>query len=189
MALPQPQLAGAGEAARALARVAVCGHDDISGRIIGLPRNFVKMTHMRTRPSRGPLKFNNKRKIRRDCDTDELTQLANRVDYTGNSEHKTNPGDYGLIPMVGARPAKTLCSGVGINTKEEALNLLRAGINKGLISKQYRGDFPQNIWAVTDSGAPLQAALDNKIRGTYHGYPIPKTDPFRLEILERWSES
>jgi hypothetical protein len=144
---------------------------------------------MPSRPSHIGTRFNNNRKIRANCEPDELAQLAKRVVYTGNSEHKKNPGDFCLTPPVGARPDKTLCDEAGIFTKKEALRLLRNGIKQGLISEQIRGEFPQNIWAVTDDGIPLQAALHDRTRGAYHGYPVPQTDPFRQQILGRWRES
>ncbi len=60
---------------------------------------------------------------------------------------------------------------------------------RGLISVQTRGQFPQNIWSVTESGCPLEAQLENQELGTYHGYPMPSTDPFRDAVLLRWSGS
>jgi len=67
------------------------------------------------------------------------------------------------------------------------LRLLWEGIRRGLISNQMRGRFPQNIWAVTSDGAPLEAQLENPDMGIYHGYPLPEHDPFRKRVLERWS--
>jgi len=52
-----------------------------------------------------------------------------------------------------------------------------------LISIQKRNDFPQNIWAVTDTGIPLEAQLENNVQGAYHGYPMPESDPFRETVL------
>ena len=141
-------------------------------------------------PSRRPRKFNNNRKICRHYDSEKLAELANLVHYSGNQAHKRKKlGDFGLIPPVGARLYKTLCDGVVIHTRQEALQLLIVGITKGLISQQFRGEFPQNIWAVTDDGLPLEAMLSNRSLGTYHGYPIPQTDPFSQEVLKHWSQS
>ena len=71
--------------------------------------------------------------------------------------------------------------------RAEALRLLRAGIQWGLVSEQWRGGYPQNVWSVTDDGYPLEAQLENAGTGAYHGYPMPKTDPFRDTVLKRWS--
>jgi hypothetical protein len=56
-----------------------------------------------------------------------------------------------------------------------------------LISEQKRGDFPQNIWAVTSDGIPLEAQLTNEVQGVYHGYPMPSSDDLRNEVIKRWS--
>lgn len=60
-------------------------------------------------------------------------------------------------------------------------------MRKGLISEQWRGAFPQNVWAVSEDNIPLEAQLDNQEQGSYHGYPMLETDPFREEVLSRWS--
>lgn len=130
--------------------------------------------------------FNPKRRIAENLSPGKLADLASRVKYAGNPMHKRNPGDFNLTPPSQPRPDKTLCDAVGIVSMRDALRLLRIGVNNGLISVQTRGDFPQNIWAVTDEGHPLEAQLENPAQGTYHGYPIPSNDDFRERVLERW---
>jgi hypothetical protein len=107
--------------------------------------------------------------------------------YSGNPEHKRNPGDFGLDPPSLPRPSKTLCDAAGIFSRAEALALLQAGLSKGLFSVQDRGGWPQNVWAVTTDGQPLEAQLEGN--GTYHGYPMPQEDPLCDEILDRWDRS
>ena len=136
----------------------------------------------------GRQRFNDNRKIRQDCDPGELAALARRVRYTGNPEHKSDPGDFHLNPQIRPRPNKPLCNEVGINRVKTALSLLREGVRKGMISEQQRGEFPQNIWCVSHDGFPLEAQLENQAQGAYHGYPVPRTDPMRKEILERWNQ-
>ena len=115
--------------------------------------------------------------------------LARRVRYGGNPEHKRNPGEFGLTPPAAhCRSDKSLCDATGILTRAAALKLLRAGIRQGLISEQRRNGWPQNIWAVTDTGEPVEAMLENAAQGSYHGYPMPNDDPFRTEILKRWRQ-
>ncbi len=128
-----------------------------------------------------------RRRIREDCDPDELARLAGSVKYGGNPEHKSNPGDFQLYPPAQPRADKTLCDRVGIFKRSEAIRLLREGVGKGLISEQTRGGFPQNIWSVTDDGTPLEAQLENQTRGVYHGYPMPMNDDFRDEVPKRWN--
>lgn len=115
-----------------------------------------------------------------------VTALASRVRYGGNPEHKKNPGDFGLDPPTAPRAGKTLCDPTGILSREEAEGLLRRGVERGLVSVQRRGEWPQNVWAATDLGDVLEAQLDNEVQGSYHGYPLPPDDPFREEVLRRW---
>jgi len=61
--------------------------------------------------------------------------------------------------------------------------LLRKGIRKGLVSRQKRDGWPQNVWSVTSEGEPLEAQLEGS--GVYHGYPMPENDPFRDDVLKR----
>ena len=132
-------------------------------------------------------RFNPKRKMAASGDVESLQRLADTIGYTGNPEHKRNPGDFNLTPPSCPRPTKTLCDAVGIFTRAEALRILRQGVRRGFISVQTRGGFPQNIWAVTDGGEPLEAQLDQRASGSYHGYPMPNNDPFRKQVLARWN--
>jgi len=96
-----------------------------------------------------------------------------------------NPGDFGLDPLSTPRPGKTLCDQVRIYSHAEALTLLRTGLQRGTFSAQERDGWPQNVWAVTERGEPLEAQLEGQ--GVYHGYPMPESDPFREKVLERWT--
>ena len=118
---------------------------------------------------------------------EDLLARLNRVRYSGNPEHKRNPGDYGLNPPSAPRPGKTLCDQVEIYSRSEALALLREGLQRGTFSSQERDGWPQNVWAVTEKGEPLEAQLE--ANGVYHGYPMPEADPFREKVLDRWRSS
>ncbi len=61
------------------------------------------------------------------------------------------------MPPAQRRPDTCLCDQSGIVTRAEALELLSEGVSRGLVSVQQRGDFPQNIWAVTPGGYPMEA--------------------------------
>lgn len=106
--------------------------------------------------------------------------------YGGNPEHKGRPGDFCLTPPFLARADKTRCEPTGIDTKAAALTALRAGVLKGLISHQRRGEFPQNIWPVTATGMPLEAQLENAVTGAYHGYPLQADDSFGETVRSEW---
>lgn len=132
--------------------------------------------------------FNSKRKIKKltDVELQHCSELAEKVSYGGNPEHKMNPGDFGLIPPSGPRPGKSLCDSVKIFSKKTALEYLRAGLRQGLISERCNGEWPQNIWSVTNKGVALEAQLENPEIGTYHGYPMPESDPLAAEITKLW---
>lgn len=130
--------------------------------------------------------FNPKRRLAATIPCDNLNRIAIAVQYGGNPEHKRNPADFGLTPPASPRPDKTLCDETGIVRRKDALKLLQEGIRRGLVSEQFRNGYPQNIWAVTSHGVPLEAQLENPANATYHGYPIPENDSFREIVLEKW---
>ena len=119
----------------------------------------------------------------------ELGRLADRVGYGGNPEHKKNPGDFNLTPPADPRQGKSLCDVAKIFRRDEALKLLQAGLRKGLVSDRMAGGWPKNIWSVTADGIAMEAQLENPELGTYHGYPMPDTDPLSLEVVRRWERT
>lgn len=129
---------------------------------------------------------NPKHRFARNATKADLERLAKAVHYGGNAEHKRNPGDFGLEPPFGPRPAKTLCDGANIVEHKLALKLLKDGVVRGLVSEQVRNGFPQNVWAVTEEGIPLEAQLENRETGTYHGYPMGEDDAFCEKVIEKW---
>ena len=131
--------------------------------------------------------FNPKRRMATALVQTELDHLAQSVRYGGNSEHKRNPGDFGLTPPASPRPHKTLCDDAGIFDRALASSLLQEGIRRGLVSERRDNGYPHNVWAVSERGVPLEAQLENPGNGTYHGYPIPEEDPFRERVLAKWS--
>lgn len=123
-----------------------------------------------------------------DADPDYLKWLEKSVNYGGNPEHKINPGDFGLTPPSLPQADKTKCDIVEIFRIDVATRLLKEGAGRGLISVQERNQWPQNIWAMTQGGYPLEAQLENPEKGTYHGYPMSETDPFREEVIAQWNK-
>lgn len=130
--------------------------------------------------------FNPKRQIASTLAQIDLERLASTVRYGGNPEHKRNPGNFGLLPPAAPRRHKTLCDQAGIFNRELALSLLQAGIRCGLVSELRDTGYPQNVWAVSVNGVPLEAQLENAGNGTYHGYPMPEADPFRDIVTAKW---
>jgi len=132
--------------------------------------------------------LNSKRRLRKQTDVDlaVCAELASKVSYGGNPEHKKNPGDFGLVPPSGPRAGKSLCDEAQIFSRKEALKYLKQGLERGLISDRHKGLWPQNVWAVTGDGIPLEAQLENPENGSYHGYPMPPSDPMAEEVLHQW---
>lgn len=128
--------------------------------------------------------FNPKRKLLTPAQVqaraDELKSLADRANYGGNPEHKKNPGDFGLTPPSDPRQGKSLCDVAKIFNRDEAKKLLQTGLRHGLVSDRMTGEWPKNVWSVTDGGFAMEAQLENPELGTYHGYPM-----LRL-IRSRW---
>lgn len=133
-------------------------------------------------------KFNTKRRMLKveECDFNNLAELASQARYGGNPEHKRNPGDFGLTPPSRPRPGKSLCDSVKVFTRKEALELLRKGIEKGLVSDRFEGQWPKNVWSLTEDGIPLEAQLELAEQGAYHGYPLQSEDPFCEEVIKQW---
>lgn len=115
-----------------------------------------------------------------------LWDMASKVSYGGNPEHKRNPGDFYLLPPAVPRQGKSLCDFADVYRRREALRLVREGFRRGLVSVQQRNGWPQNVWAVADNGVALEAMLENAETGAYHGYPMLPTDPLIGEIHARW---
>lgn len=158
--------------------------------VLNIGNNGHHLRRLRINMKKRNNKFNNKRKILEQSDEIILKceQLSSSVKYGGNPEHKRNPGDFGLTPPSSPRPGKSLCDTIDIYTRKEALKLLKNGLKKGLVSKQFTGEWPQNIWSMTKDGIPLEAQLENSGNGTYHGYPMPESDPLSREVIQQWKD-
>ena len=138
---------------------------------------------------RRPGRANFKRRIADNTSDEAKTWLRANIRYGGNPEHKGDPGEYRLNPPTAPRLDKTLCDPTDVRTPRQALNILKTGIDRGLVSEQKRGEFPQNIWSVIempDEVYVIEAQLENQTGGAYHAYPLDRLDPFRDFVLERW---
>jgi hypothetical protein len=72
----------------------------------------------------------------------QIQRWTERARYSGNPEHKRNRGDFDLTPPAAARMGKTLRDKVGIFSRSTALDLLRDGLSRGLVSDQQRDGWP-----------------------------------------------
>lgn len=55
-----------------------------------------------------------------------------------------------------------------------------------MVSKQKRGNWPQNVWAVDSEGYVYEAQLSNSGNGEYHGYPMKDGDRFAETVRNEW---
>ena len=116
-----------------------------------------------------------------------LLSMIQNVKYSGNPVHKKHPGNFALSPPANHRPGKTLCDYSGIFRKEDALALLRRGMELGTISMPGKDGWPRRIWAVGESEMLLEAQPD--AIGSYHGYPLISKDPFHSKVINIWREN
>ena len=117
-----------------------------------------------------------------------LDEIAGDVSYGGHPHHKRSPGDFGLTPPASPRPNKSLCDGVGIFQRAEAIRHLIEGIKRGAISADADQGFPRHVWSVTEDGRVLEARCDDFAAGQYHGYPLDRSDPMADLVIQRWKE-
>jgi len=110
--------------------------------------------------------------------------LADRVSYQGSPFHKRYPADYGF-PEPKPRPDKTLCDSERKFLLQEAQDLLVAGVQRAMVSVQFRNGWPQNIWAV-QNGLVFESQLQNQELGEYHGYPMLLDSAFAGVVLDEW---
>ncbi len=117
----------------------------------------------------------------------ERTRLRRQVVYQGSPLHKRNPGDFGLTPPAAPRLDKTLCDEAGVFRRSIAEGLLSRAIERGLVSEATAADgFPKQLWVVDDNGQVFEAMYGGAVAGSYHGYPIRKTDPLFGEVSKAW---
>ena len=114
-----------------------------------------------------------------------LEQMAQDARYRPSPYHKSDPAAWGLSRPV-PRPDKTVCDGAGITCCRDAVELLKSGIRRGMVSEQQRGDWPQNVWAVDAEGIIYEAQLSNRERGEDHGYPMKHGDRFAEFVQSEW---
>jgi hypothetical protein len=127
----------------------------------------------------------------------EVDRLLRQCDFEGHPHHKSEPGDFGLVPPAQPRRDKTLCNlpPYEIHAKAVAKDMLRHGIRRKMLS-ELRGEgglpqyvWPQYIWYVRETdGAVFEARLGGSRPGLYHGYPLPPGDRRRDRILNAWKE-
>ena len=106
--------------------------------------------------------------------------------YRPSPYHKSKSSGPGLPAIPSPRPDKTICDGPTAEGSQDAAELLKSAFRRGMVSRQRRGSWPQNVWAVDDEGMVYEAQLGNLETGEYHGYPMKQDDGFTSFIGEEW---
>ena len=118
----------------------------------------------------------------------ELDRILRSVRYVGTAYHKSRPADYGFHPPADPRPWKSLCDDKRTIRKDEAISLLRSGIDKGMVSLPKPGQVPKYVWAVDDDGEVYEAKTDPAHGAAYHGYRLGDDErQMRMEVLTEWA--
>ena len=116
----------------------------------------------------------------------QLRRMETTARYRPSPYHKTRPLS-GRQPVAPApRPDKTICDSPSAGTCPNAIELLRAGFRRGMVSRQIRRGWPRNVWAVDEDGVVYEAQLSNAETGEYHGYPMKQGDGFAAFIAAEW---
>ena len=126
---------------------------------------------------------NDKRRLIRDPEHDQVAALLGSVVYRGSSKHKLNPHLYGLEPFRGQRGDATLCD-KHANFQPEDMGSIDGMINRGLRA----GLIGRNglIWAVADNGWIYEAQLTNVVQAEYHGYPVRDSEAIAEPVYRRF---
>jgi len=108
------------------------------------------------------------KRIWRDCPWERLEAAAKNAKYRGSPYHCTTR-NKGIVAAVRPYPLASKCADKW--THEVALKALVDGIKAGLVSDDWRGGFPRNVWFL-DGVVVYEALLSNQVLGEYHGYPL-----------------
>ncbi len=78
-----------------------------------------------------------------------------------------------------------MCDGHRIILKEDAAQLFREGIIRGMFSNLSDDGVPKFVWAVDTEGEAYEAKID---RSGYHGYRLEEEGDFRALVLQEWKK-
>ena len=98
-----------------------------------------------------PRKSNKKRAIAREGTVDpaRLRELSGQVTYRGNPKHKLNPSPSHPGIKPGGNLSRSVCDHDATldRSRNDASELLKEGVRKGLVSATSTKKFPNFIWA------------------------------------------
>lgn len=109
-----------------------------------------------------------KKEVRKDPRPNDLAKAAERAHYVGSPYHKLPGAEMGP-PATRRWPHASKCERTW--TRESATRALKEAIRAGLVSEEWRGEFPRYVWHVTKE-AVYEGILSNQDGGDYHAYPL-----------------
>lgn len=119
-----------------------------------------------------------KRELKREIgpvrDKSLLKKTAERVNYVGSSEHKSEPG---VIRQSRPRADASLCP-TELHTKRGFTKItkwLRDAVSRGNVGHYWEGNFPRYVW-YRDGETVYEARLTNREKGEYKGYPLEESE-------------
>jgi len=112
-------------------------------------------------------------------------ELATRLRYVGSAIHKLHPGNYGFTPPQNPRPSKSPCDEIRAILREEAVDLFRSGISKGMVSEFAPGGAPKYIWSVGTDGEVYEAKARPEQEADYHRYRLGEDDQAMREYVKK----
>lgn len=116
---------------------------------------------------------------------EQLKNFAGTGRYRGSAHHKRRPADYGFEPPVNPRPSKSLCDDKRVIRLEEATQLFKDGIARGMVSMEQQKGLPKYVWAQDEQCDAYEAKLGDDGR-SYHGYRLGEDDRMREWVIDEW---
>jgi hypothetical protein len=121
-----------------------------------------------------------------DCLSKEQAEiLFKKLSYVGASFHKLHPGNYNFVPPTNPRPSKSVCDDKRSVLLEEAGDLMRVGIARGMMSQFGENGLPKYIWAVDDAGEVYEAKTKPSHETQFHGYRLGDDERDMRELIRK----
>jgi hypothetical protein len=134
---------------------------------------------------------NDKRRLHPAPDRATLFRLSEQACYRGIAKHKANPTEFGLAISPIRRGDATLCDEHAAFDRLAVAGipqLLRRGIEAGLIGKTADRGVPTIIWTISGTGWIFEVRLTNVAVFEYHGYPVRPTEAIAEHVYVRFRD-
>lgn len=134
---------------------------------------------------------NDKRRLHPAPDMATLSRLSDHVCYRGIAKHKAHPTEFGLATGSIRRGDATLCdehAGFDRWAMAGIPQLLRRGIDAGLVGKTLDRGVPTIIWTISGTGWIFEVRLTNVAVFEYNGYPVRPTEAIAEPVYVRFRD-